>query len=98
MSDSEYDSDGGEGLQSNGEVLEFGFEDEKKELGGRRLKAHKEHKRKMRPGTFGEPTPVPNRREAGAPSSSHPRQPRAADGACPSIVSLEPTFNQQAAS
>ena len=62
MSDSEYESDAPEDLEGNGEVLEFGFQDEQKELGGRRLKAHKEHKRKMRPGTFGEPTPVPNRR------------------------------------
>ncbi len=53
MSDSEYDSDGEEQLETNGETLEFGFEDEKKELTGRRLKAHKEQKKKMRPGTFG---------------------------------------------
>jgi hypothetical protein len=59
MSDSEYESDAAEELESNGEVLEFGFQDEKKELGGRRLKAHKEQKKKMRPGTFGEPRPRP---------------------------------------
>jgi hypothetical protein len=53
MSDSEYDSDGEEQRETNGETLEFGFGEEEKQLTGRRLKAMKEHKRKMRPGTFG---------------------------------------------
>ena len=38
----------------DGEVVEFGWEDEAAApLGGRRLKAHKAQQKKTRPGTFG---------------------------------------------
>jgi ATP-dependent helicase YprA (DUF1998 family) len=84
MSDSEYESDAAEELEGNGEVLEFGFQDEQKELGGRRLKAHKEHKKKMRPGTFGEPrAAAPCSACGGRPPPGTRHQAPAGPASCP---------------
>jgi hypothetical protein len=86
MSDSEYESDAAEELEGNGEVLEFGFQDEQKELGGRRLKAHKEYKKKMRPGTFGEP---PRGRELAAKLAQPTRPAAAARSAAAARAALD---------
>lgn len=45
-------------------MVDFGPDEPEKQakpLSGRRLKAHKEHKKRNKPGTFGEPLPPPLR-------------------------------------